>query len=144
MNSTFGCSVKWQLMRVEHAGCFESDPAQSPRVDIPLTRRPRFAHAIPRDDARCVAAWPLPSTHTHIRLTIIVCTATPDFSMHNEFFLSFRGKRISRSERRSARPIHTVVRKKIASPKLSQPANTHTSILSSLLVTKSPPMLLHE
>lgn len=46
-------------MRVEHAGRFESDPAESPRVDIPLTRRPRFANAIPRDDARCVAAWPL-------------------------------------------------------------------------------------
>lgn len=77
-------------MRVEHAGRFGSDPAQSPRVDIPLIRIPRFANALPRDDARCVAAWPLPSNPTHIRLTIIVCTAIPEFSMHNEFFF-FRG-----------------------------------------------------
>jgi hypothetical protein len=66
-------------------------PALSPRVDIPLTRSPRFANAIPRDDARCIAAWPCPSNPTRIRPNDRPLYGnTGILHAYNEFFSLFK------------------------------------------------------
>jgi hypothetical protein len=82
------------------------------------------------------------SNPTLIRLLIIVCTAIPEFSMHNEFSSLFEANALAGPNVDQPDPSTHIIRKKIASPKLSQPANTQMSILSPLLVTNSPPMPL--